>query len=885
MLAAGRVISVMCYPPGLKPGSSAAAGSIWEHCWHVLTAGPVRALFAPGSFMRSYALLTVPALGVAAVAGVALLARSPLADIFKKRWRSLLGWTMGLLSLALAEDALRRHLLPGRLFLGSFRGALAAVMGFGGAVLVAGPESDDGFSGDQIGEWITALWLFSLAAVSGSGGGTLIHAALTLQSPADTVEGAQLAHTGANGAATNLAAERLAFTVYGSGLLLAAAVSLAAYTGLESVWRLASGLVNVLDAVLQLRWMARGVVDACRWIGRRKTLQTAWGAFLRVDKAVTTVTMASLKQGFRGLQQAWLLTRDWVLLPARTVLTWALRSVVTPAFRSVGKAARRTGKEIHQRLLLPAAHALAAGARFTYNRVLRPAAATAARIARDYAAPVLWPAGSAAAVYWFTEHAVSTLYAGGTGALMDALPYGVASYVSIVSLALIAGKAMRRTPGSGVLFRRGTALESAAVAAYLHLDLGLGTLAARVLRRVYMVAVFVAVSAVATGHYLIALLTGPLVAALWAALSAAWLVLEAVARVLGPVIEEMCHGVKRAVKAIWKRPELSLLLAAGVLAAAFGAHKSGLTAALARLGFSLASAAAKSLYGLLAALVSPVWALASRLGLKAASLMGSTAGAGASALASWGGRAAGDVSSIFASASFAGVFAGLHMLHALLLRVWVVSSLESEGLVGSAALTPIVSFVARSTCKVALAPAYLAALASLLAGQAGSGLAAKLAAAGTPVLWVAYLIGLWFELARRVYVSHDPRRRSSEFAEALKALRDARATEVAGELRAQAPPRRVFESDTCAVCLEPMDMKRLVHTHDGIPVPRTTAGPTNSALEERAAAEAEQEAVAVLRCGHMFHEECAALWLARETRCPLCREPAVGPSRHANALF
>ncbi|KAG2497203.1 hypothetical protein HYH03_004792 [Edaphochlamys debaryana] len=835
----------MWYPPGLKPGSSAAAGSIWEHCWHVLTAGPVRALFAPGSFIRSYALLTVPALGVAAVAGVALLARSPLGEGLKKRWRGLLGWTMGLLSLALADDALRRHLLPGRLFLGCCRGALAVLMGFWGAVLIEGREAGD--VGDSFGK----LSFGCVAATLCVGGGTLIHKAMALQVSRAVDAGAAATGTGLTRTGASLTAvERVAFSFIGTAMLLSSVWAMGAAMEQESACDTAGSLLRALE----LRWLARGMLGVCKWLGRQTALRSAVDVFARADKAATAAAGALL----RGVWQTLLRTRDWVLQPSSG--KWALRALVARAVSTTMTGVHRT---------------LVAGARFTYTRVLRPPAATAARIARDYAAPVLWPAGSAAAVYWFTKRALETLCAGGAVQPLMVLPYGVASYVSIVSLALIAGKAMRRTPG---LFRAGTALESAAASVYMHLDLGLGTLVIKVLKALRQFYDHVVVAACTGGHWVLLALSGPYAAVTCAGVAALKWAKCGAERTLGPVFKALRNGFA----AIWKRPERALLATGGLLAIVYGAHKDGLMDDLMRQLGSQATEAAQGLSGFLAALVSPVWALASRLGLKAASLMGSTAGAGASALASWGGRAAGDVSSIFASASFAGVFAGLHILHAVALRSWGVTQLEAQGLVGSAALTPIVSFVARSTCKVALAPAYLAALASLLAGQAGSGLAAKLAAAGTPVLWVAYLAGFWTELEHRVRVWRQAASTAEEDTTAAAAL---------AALRSQVPPPRIYETDICTVCFQPLDMRGLVRVRGGVStLPAEAGAPAPAQGQEAAAdaeveAEAEQEAVAALRCGHAFHQDCALMWLARETRCPLCREPAVGLSRHANALF
>merc|ERR1712118_459228 len=84
----------------------------------------------------------------------------------------------------------------------------------------------------------------------------------------------------------------------------------------------------------------------------------------------------------------------------------------------------------------------------------------------------------------------------------------------------------------------------------------------------------------------------------------------------------------------------------------------------------------------------------------------------------------------------------------------------------------------------------------------------------------------------------------------LRELRERpRSTKKLAEALASAPkPERIFSTEDCLICLEPLAEKTQEDTRP----------------------------VSTLRCGHQFHAECAATWINSANgppRCPTCVSP------------
>lgn len=131
------------------------------------------------------------------------------------------------------------------------------------------------------------------------------------------------------------------------------------------------------------------------------------------------------------------------------------------------------------------------------------------------------------------------------------------------------------------------------------------------------------------------------------------------------------------------------------------------------------------------------------------------------------------------------------------------------------------------------------------------------------------------------------------------------------ELSSQRAPAHVYDTDTCPVCCDELRVAgtcmgqgqgqghgQVTQAGAGAGTPGTSAvgalggavgageGPGGAGgVGVDREAEGEAEACLVLRCGHTFHSECVLAWLERSVRCPVCREPAVGGSRHSNMFF
>ncbi len=129
------------------------------------------------------------------------------------------------------------------------------------------------------------------------------------------------------------------------------------------------------------------------------------------------------------------------------------------------------------------------------------------------------------------------------------------------------------------------------------------------------------------------------------------------------------------------------------------------------------------------------------------------------------------------------------------------------------------------------------------------------------------------------------------------------------ELSSQRPPAHVYDTDTCPVCCDELSVAGTgtgkgvgqvmqVGAGAGTTGPSAAGAPGGAVVagqgpggaggvgvEGEVEGDAEADACLVLRCGHTFHSECVLAWLERSVRCPVCREPAVGGSRHSNMFF
>ncbi|KAG2443537.1 hypothetical protein HXX76_001889 [Chlamydomonas incerta] len=951
----------------LPPHASAYTGPAtwWDLAWRLLTLQPLLGLFARGSFMRAYALIVVPVLGVWAVGIAALLAGAGLLKPLLQALPLLCSVALCLMSLALAEDSVRRLLLPGRVCMAVLRGSAAAWMGlFGWLGTLA--QMEPGVTKQEVADLSRLLALCSSVAVFGSGGGTLVWHSGGWQADA--------------GAAGPEAAERLAFAGYGTVALLAAAGCLSALTGDSIVLPLLRALVRALDAVLRVRPALEAAARAVRWLAARPALRAGIAAVQAVDQTVTRYlaqawngalgAARSVGAALTGAARAF---RQRILPTLHRSWTAVRRDVLEPvgrAVRAVAKASVRAGvstaKATHRYVLKPAAAAAwrLAVAAFRlalrvgrlllrlYRLLLLPVLRLVGDLVRRFLAPLLWPAGTVAGTWWFARQAL----------LQRApLPFGAAAAVGGVVVCLMAGKSMRKTRWPA-LSRAGGGLESAAAVAYLNLDLGLGRLVRWLALATFWALSWAAAAALSTGRWVLALVTGPVLALLAAMVAATWWALDMALRIAGPYIQAGWRALHRAALVVWRNPALSLLLSTALLAALYAAHQAGLPAAVWRAVIAAVWAACSLTYRVLEVALTPALRLLRVLLLRAAAVLGLSADASAAALArsssaltSWGSQATVDISSLFASRDFAAVFVGLHLAHALLLRYWAKEALQAQGggggrggglgaAVGDAVITHVVSFVARSTAKVALGPMYVTAAAAFVAGSRAGGVATRLAGLTAPALWVVYLAALWVEGVRRVELSYETTQ-SSEFASALRSLREHRrqpvgasstrtmqqqesspappstAAAAAGsaplqpapvpqlplprppldpvterllcDLLSQPLPKHVYPSDACSVCFDELGAEAtssdrllaVMSQHGPSGGPRGGGvGADGAGTEAGGKGEGEQP-LQVLRCGHVFHRECVLLWLKRNPRCPCCREPAVGRSRHTNMLF
>ncbi len=141
--------------------------------------------------------------------------------------------------------------------------------------------------------------------------------------------------------------------------------------------------------------------------------------------------------------------------------------------------------------------------------------------------------------------------------------------------------------GSRPLTSLGSSLEFYAARAYLYLDCGTGALLQRLLGVVALCCTLAWALAWSTGHWIIAVVGTPL----FNACVAMAVVLGWVAEVVMVVGKE----VRDVLVTVWRRPELSILLATAAVAAAYGAHAVGLPAAAARAAVAVASGAVRGL--------------------------------------------------------------------------------------------------------------------------------------------------------------------------------------------------------------------------------------------------------------------------------------------------
>ncbi|GIL75543.1 hypothetical protein Vretifemale_5318 [Volvox reticuliferus] len=750
-LALGKVADVLSHPPGSVVYSGPPTW--WIRVWKLLTLGPMQALIAPGSFTRSYALLVAPALAVAVVACLALLVRSnavaQLLKAFLECWRGLLAAGACLVAALLLDDAVRAYVHVGRMFIATLRGSAAMLLAFCGLVGLLGPPESGGFSWDQTTEWLRALGLMAAAATSAIGGSTLIlHSndtgQRTVLSAAEAVSASPLSSPTPTMAAVTAtihdtaltqpqAVDRLSFLLYGSLLLLAAAGFASGLTESDFLRQLGWAALRLL----RLQPLLKGARWAIRWVRDLRLLRDVMAAIDWADDAVTPL----LKRGFRKAE-AFISVLVEIL---RRWLAW------------VGSLVRA----LYRHVLLPVSRAAWAIAAAVHSAVLWPLAKMIWALLRQRLMPVLWPTGAVAGTMWFLREAVSQ---------RAMLPFGAAAVVSAVIALLMAGKAMRKSHYHK-LSLLGESLEHYAATAYLNLDLGVGRPVANMLGNVIAVAWLTAVLLVASGRRALALLAVPLVGLLAAAMTVVTTLWRYVVRVLYPWVAAVWHAAAAAVAAVWSHPEWSLVLAALVLAASYGAHAVQLPSVLAAWAAAIAAAVGRHLFRLLALPLRVLISLADH----AAAWLGISAGAGVRAaavmvagVAGWGRSSGSNMSSLFSSYSFAGAFLGLNLFHALLLKGWAIPMLEVQGDAGRAAVVPVISFMARSTGKVALGPMYLTAVASFLAGRHASGLALHLASLTVPALWVLYLVALWLEGVRRI--SYRPEQSNLELGRALQAV-------------------------------------------------------------------------------------------------------------------
>ncbi|KAG2452288.1 hypothetical protein HYH02_003312 [Chlamydomonas schloesseri] len=945
VLLLGRVLQLLWLPP--HASVYAGPGTWWDVCWRLLTLRPLFALFARGTFMRAYALIVVPVLGVWVVGITALLAGADLLKPLVKSLPLVSFVALCVMSVALADDSVRRLLLPGRVCMAALRGSAAAWMGLAGWMGTCANLDGTLVTFNEVADLFIMMALWSGVAVFGSAGGTLLW------------------HIGGwgpeAGAAGSEPAERLAFAGYGTAALLAAAGCVSALTGDSIVLPLLKVLVRALDAVLRVRPALEAAARAARWLAAQPALGAgiakvqsvdqivtrylaqawdhAWGAARSVGNVVTSGARFFRQHAWPAVHRSWTAVRRSMLEP----LGKAARAVATASVRAGVCTARAT----HHYMVKPAITAawcltlmaLRLAVRISrlllrlHRLLLLPVLRAVGDAVRRFLAPLLWPAGAVAGTWWFGRQAV----------LQGApLPFGAAAVVGCVVVCLMAGKSMRKTRWPA-LSRLGGQLESAAALVYLHFDLGLGRLVRWLAKELYCVLWNSFFAALATGRWVLALVTGPVTALLLAMGTVTFWGIDLAVRIAKPCIK----ALRVAARPVWRNPALSLLLSTGLLVVLYVAHQAGLPAAAWRSLVAAAWALCSRAYRRLGWALTPMLRLLRLVLGRAAALLGLSADASAaalvrssSALASWGTQATVDVSSLFASRDFATVFLGLHMLHALILRYWAKDvlraqggSLAERGLVAAAAgdeaIKHVVSFVARSTAKVALGPMYVTAAAAFLAGSGGGGVggvASRLAGLTAPVLWVLYLAALWVEGVRRVELSYGTAQ-SSEFATALRSLRERRRNPSTGtppppqqqqhqqrlapsppataaqpalapqpapatapppqrpidpaaerlllDLRSQPAPKHVFPSDTCSVCFDALGPEAA--SPDALLAALRRQGACSSSCAEGA--------LLVLRCGHVFHQDCVLLWLQRNPRCPCCREPAIGRARHSNMLF
>lgn len=89
---ARSIYNALSHPPGSSVHGS--GGTSWTLLWRLATLQPLRALFTPGSFMRTYAVLVLPAGAVWTVGGLALLWRSPLGELVRSCATQVAGGAM-----------------------------------------------------------------------------------------------------------------------------------------------------------------------------------------------------------------------------------------------------------------------------------------------------------------------------------------------------------------------------------------------------------------------------------------------------------------------------------------------------------------------------------------------------------------------------------------------------------------------------------------------------------------------------------------------------------------------------------------------------------------------------------------------------------------------
>ncbi|GLI61871.1 hypothetical protein VaNZ11_004381 [Volvox africanus] len=766
VLAVGKVADVLSHPPGSVVYSGPP--TLWIRVWKLLTLAPLHALIKPGSFARSYALLVAPALMVTAVACLALLVRSnsaaQLLGAFLKCWRGLLAGGACAVATLLLDDALRAYALVGRMFPAILRGSAAMLLAFCGLVGLLGPPGSGGFSCELVRGWLRALGLMAAAATSAVGGGTLIlhRSSSSGQSTAQSASASSLSSAAPTATAVTAAVrhisltqsvERLSFLLYGSLLLLAAAGFASGLTESDFLRRLGwAGL-----RLLRLQPLLKGARWAIRCVRNLRLLRYLITAIEWADDAVAPLLGRSFRRAAAAIS-ALLEVLRWGLASVASLARGLFGNVLQPLLRAVKRLLYKLAvlvahgcRAVYGHALLPVSWAAWAIAVAVHSAVLRPLAEVTWALLRQRLVPLLWPTGAVAGSICFLREAV---------AQRAVLPFGAAGIVSAVIAVLMAGKAMRKSQYR-TLSLLGESLECYAATAYLNLDLGLGRPLANLLGNVIAVAWLTAALLVASGRRALALLVVPLVGLLAAALTMLTTLWRYIMGVLYPWVV-----------VVWSHPEWSLVLAAVVLAAAYGAHAVQWPALLAAWAVAIAAAVGRHLLRLLVLPLNVLTFLADHV----AAWLDKSAGAGVhtaavmvAGVAGWGRSSGSNMSSLFSSYSFASSFLGLNLFHALLLKGWAVPMLEVQGDPERAAVVPAISFIARSTGKVALGPMYLTAAASFLAGRHAFGFVSHLASLTVPALWVLYLAALWLEGVRRI--SYNPERDNSEVRRALQAVR------------------------------------------------------------------------------------------------------------------